>query len=1011
MKVCAVSGRQQDRNVKAVRRPEDFRMLSAALLLLLFSVLPLRSVPYRWHPEVLHYSSRNGLPTSMIFKVLEDRQGYIWLGTNHGAIRYDGHAFHSYTTRDGLLDNTVIDIAEDSRGRLWFLTLSRRISYFAGGQIHPFRCNDLLENTLPQRPSKIFFEENGNIWLTPLQPDKVYMCGQDTIQEVNWRNDPLLGNGNYYCRRLGKNWMTVTTLEPPVPNVPCLAASASDRYALSLPQTGPETLYNSMRLDDGRILVWDSFRFLLITGDGSVVTLRNSPEGNFNSVTVDVAGDIWLITKDGALRYAQGKLEGEVPEHFLPGVFLTSVLRDRAGNYWFASWNKGLFLVPGAGFRTLRFEGVSSDNAFSSVKVFDDQLWFLNTSGSIFSLKDGFVPDEVIDGEDVLGPNPESVDFLKDVSGRFWVGQNVRLVTPEQNGRYRVAKTQVAAAKIFLPLKNGNIAVGTANGVQICDADGVRQYSLEKLSGAFAERTNALCETDDGTLWIGTISGLYRYRDGTLHDEGAGAPLLQNRVIEVTATHGGTLVLATRGAGLLLKHGAEVYQINSDSGLTSDIVRSVFVDTDGTIWAGTNAGLNRIRIAGFSPLRFDILTWTTGKGLPSNGINCIMRYRENLWLATDDGLCRFNPDLITINRLPLPVYITSLTVNGEEAAIGEEPNLAWDRNNLTFSFIGLGFRAFQDTRYRYRLLGLGADTAWHETVNRNIPFFSLAPGAYTFQVSAANEDGIWNPVPDELHFRIAPHFTQTLWFIVGSALLGIMVVGGIVWNLLHRMHRRNAVAMQISELRHHALRANMNPHFISNSLSVIQDYMLHHNSVDANTFLTRFSRLIRLTLETSQNSFASLGAELERLDLYLALERMRFGEKLEYAIDVAGVDPDDIPVPSMLIQPYVENAIWHGILPSGRPGKIAIEVAMAGQEQYTITIRDNGVGLAAGEHRKQSGRTSFSMAHNRERLRLLSRSLRQPFSVHVSGGTDESGHPCGTVVVISLPTVLPGIDF
>lgn len=1010
MQIHAVSGKHRSGAKTAVSRFVCPGMLFAVVFL--FSItFPLDASPFRWHPEVLDYSSRNGLPSSMIFRVLQDRQGYIWLGTNHGALRYDGHTFRSYTTRDGLLDNTVIDIAEDGQGRLWFLTLSRKICYYADGQIHSLPCNDLLEKRLLQRPSKIFFGDDGSIWLTPLQRDKLYVCRGDTVQEVRWQGDPLLGSANYYVRKLGRDWVTVTTMESPARDSIVLTASADDRYALALPENTQGTFYSSMRLEDGRILVWDNFRFLLVERDGTVVTVRNSPEGNFNSVTVDGAGDIWLITKNGAFRYSGGRLRNKAPEHFLPGEFLTSVLRDRAGSYWFASWNHGLFHVPDARFRTLRFEGAASDNAFSSLRVYDNRLWFLNTSGSIFTLKDRNVPQEIINGEKVLGPNPESADFLRDRNGRFWVGQNVRQVTAEKYGTHRVAKMPIAAAKVFLPLRSGAVAVGTANGVQIFDTSYSSFFSLNEGAVRFVERTNALCETADGTLWIGALSGLYRYSDGILHYEGGENTLLQNRVVGLAVSAGGMLVLATRGAGVLLKHGDDVYQINSDAGLTSDIVRSVFVDRDGTIWAGTNAGLNRIIVRSISPLETDILTWSIDKGLPSNGINSIIRHGENIWLATDDGLCRFNPDQVARNHLPLPIYITGLTVNGRLVSRDQGYELAWDQNNLALGFIGLGFRTFQDIRYRYRLLGLGTDTLWHETVNRTIPFFSLAPGSYVFQVSAANEDGIWNPVPEELRFRIAPHFTQTFWFLSGSVLLGLLVLGGVVWGVLRRVHRQNAVAMQISELRHHALRANMNPHFISNSLSVIQDYVMHHDPVEANTFLTRFNRLIRLTLEISQNSFVSLGAELERLELYLSLERLRFGENLEYTISITGVDPDETPVPSMLIQPYVENAIWHGILPSGRHGKILINIATDGPQRYTITIQDNGVGLASAQSRKRRGRTSFSMAHNRERLHLLSRSLRTPFSVSVSDGGDASEGACGTTVVISLPSELCDIDF
>ncbi len=645
-------------------------------------------------------------------------------------------------------------------------------------------------------------------------------------------------------------------------------------------------------------------------------------------------------------------------------------------------------------------------------------------------LENDSIPQLVIDGERVLAPNPESVDFMQDSKGRFWVGQNVRLVTPLPNKKYRTQTLSMVAAKIFLPLRNGIIAIGTANGFATYGENTKLIFSSGSVSPPFFERTNAIAESSDGSLWLGSISGLYRYHNGAISYEGDTNPLLKNRVSTIHQGKDGTLVLGTWGAGVLLKKDEVVQQISIDSGLTSDIIRSLYVDEFGTIWAGTNKGLNRITLHSTSPLRYSILSWTTAKGLPSNAINAIVQHRGELWLATDDGLCRFNPDSVDRNYFPLPVHIAGVTVNGASMQRQEEYELPWDSNNVTINFIGVGFRTSGDIRYRYRLLGLGMDTAWHETVSRTIPFLALDPGTYRFQVSAINEDGVWNPVPQQVQFSITPHYSQTFWFQALMVLLGILTISTGVWWAAQGMRKRDAINAQIHELRHQALRANMNPHFISNALSVIQDYVTRNNPEEANDFLVRFSRLIRLTLETSQSSFVPLAEELERLDLYLSLEKIRFGCKLDYRITIDNrIDTHNTPVPSMIVQPYVENAIWHGILPLEGSGLVEVEVKLMehdtnedrgrsgnrGSQSYAIVIRDNGIGLSAAKHRKRSSRKSFSMALNQERLRLLAKSLRRSFDITVLDRAQSSEQPsenrCGTVVEILLPTDIPDIDF
>ncbi len=308
------------------------------LWLVLCTPLPTRSAPVGWHPEVIQYTSKNGLPTSMIFKVLEDRQGYIWLGTNHGAVRYDGHSFRTYTTRDGLVDNTILDIVEDDQGRLWFLSLSKKLCYLQNERIHPLACNPQLEQTLESRPSKIFIEENGTIWLTSLERDVLYRCNQDTVERIWWQRDSAFVDGNYYCRKIGNNWVTLTTLQgvsATLPSYPTdryrkeqqarIVAWGNDRYSLDIPPSPDGTYYYSRPLRNGNVLAWDNFRLLLFTDSQDVRIPYVSSAGNLNSVAEDSTGDLWLITKDGALRYRNADLQNSIPEHFLPNTFITAI--------------------------------------------------------------------------------------------------------------------------------------------------------------------------------------------------------------------------------------------------------------------------------------------------------------------------------------------------------------------------------------------------------------------------------------------------------------------------------------------------------------------------------------------------------------------------------------------------------------------------------------------------------------------------------------------------------------
>lgn len=957
-----------------------------------------------WEPEVIRYTSGNGLSASMVFKVIEDSRGYIWLATNNGAVRYDGHTFQTYTTRNGLANNTILNIIEDHQDRIWFVSLSRHLCYFQNGHIYPFTANALLDSLMDLSPKDLYFEKNGTMWIVPVKQEQLFKAWGDTVVRVlSWQDSLQLWGANYWCSRVENRWMTLST---GIADEDSLLSSGHNRYGIRLNRKSSQEDYTCLPLRNGTVVAAHQSRLVAFdsTGKGSnVLALR---PGDINTIVEDSQGDLWVLMRYGVLRYRGGI--GKTPpftqpEHYLAGTFITSVLRDRGGNYWFSSWNNGLFCMPGMQFQTIRPSPSSTGNAFATLKVYNDQVWGMTNQGNIFLLQENAPPSLVLDSKKVLAPTPESLDFMRDSKGRIWVGQQLRIATPRTGNTFRTRSLPVSAAKTILPLRNGGTAIGTSNGFFL-----LRQDTLTFKSSTipFFERTNALFEDGDGTLWIGTVSGLYRFDGSEITNYGNINPLLQNRVVGIAQRANGDLLLGTQGMGLLVMrdNGKTIYMIDAQAGLASDIATSIYVENNSTIWVGTNRGLSRIALHSDAPLRYTIVTYTIEKGLPSNGISCIIKHHGSIWLATDDGVCRFNPNSATRNELPLPIEITDVAVNGEPTPLQQLGRLPYNSNNITISFIGIGFRTSGDIRYRYRLLGLGADTAWHETANRAIPFFALPAGHYLFQVSAINEDGVWNPVPREVSFRIVPHYTQTLWFKLGLIALGLIALALIVWRIVDNRRRKYAIDSQIRELRQQALSANMNPHFIANALSVVQDYVLRHNAYEANEFLARFSRLIRLNLETSLSSFVVLGQEMERLELYLSLERLRFGDDLEYTIHIdEKIDPDETLVPSMLVQPYVENAIWHGILPAGGPGLVEVEIAAADSITYTITIRDNGVGFSAGKKAGTSDRKSLSMELNRERLNLLSKSLKRTFSITVSDILDSTGKPCGTVVTIVLP--------
>jgi sensor histidine kinase YesM len=249
----------------------------------------------------------------------------------------------------------------------------------------------------------------------------------------------------------------------------------------------------------------------------------------------------------------------------------------------------------------------------------------------------------------------------------------------------------------------------------------------------------------------------------------------------------------------------------------------------------------------------------------------------------------------------------------------------------------------------------------------------MGPGEYTFEVIAENEDGIWNVEPATISFIILRPFWQTWWFIGALALLaGILIWQFILWRI--RVNNRdNNNDRRVVELQSSALRAQMNPHFTYNAMNSIQSLIAQDDNENATIYLAQFASLMRNTLDASIDKTISLQKELQIIKEYLLLEKLRFKDKFEFEIEVEkNVRPSAISVPPMIIQPFVENAILHGILPSGRNGIVRVEVKQSGDDSILIQIIDNGAGLNIDDKSSRE-HESHGTTITKSRLRLLNK--------------------------------------
>ena len=349
----------------------------------------------------------------------------------------------------------------------------------------------------------------------------------------------------------------------------------------------------------------------------------------------------------------------------------------------------------------------------------------------------------------------------------------------------------------------------------------------------------------------------------------------------------------------------------------------------------------------------------------------------------------------------LKTIIEDIRVNGEKKTSikGKKTNLSYNENNIGISFNTFEYTDPSSIRHRYRLDTLN-DWVYNEPNVRAIQLSALASGDYLFQLSASNGNGLWSK-PIEWGFSISTPYWKSWWFTLLILSL-LLLIGYVVFNYrVKQMGRINSMKVKLAELEGESLRAQMNPHFVFNALNSIKSYIIKNSKEEAADYLTTFSELIRAVLRNSTQKEISLKNELEALTLYLQIENLRLNQPFEYKIDIANdVNPATIAFPPLIIQPFVENSIWHGFVHKKAGGNLIIDIRKEG-EKLSLDVIDDGIGREKSKEIEKSRerKRSYGIAITETRLN----NIADKADIQIVDLYDKDGIGNGTKVHIELP--------
>lgn len=969
------------------------KFLTPVIFLLIFPFFGYGQITY-----LQHFSTKNGLPSNNCYYTLQDSKGYIWIATDAGVSRFDGKVFENFSIDDGLPDNQILQVKEDKSGKIWFLALNGQLSYFLDGKIYNENNDRLLKLLKFNAVIVSFFEDSkGRIWFGTNKNILVMWDGKSVMKYISANQEHQYTSTFIHEDRSGMIWAFSNKCVRVFNNNSFTIVSygtlpLSYKTILNLP--GKKLGYldkNGINIRDG------SRKYLLLKIDAAL--LNNNPGYFF----LDKNDDLWLSNSTGVFHIEpSGKTTS-----YLKNIPSSQVIKDAKNNMWFTT-NSGVYMLPQKDERLYLIDknsGLNTDMVKSVVKDNQNRLWLGLDEGRInilnlnsYQVSKIQLPDKKrynIIKQLVHDTIQRTIYFAAD----YGLGK-VNDIYGRPNIDYlKETNNNMFVIKSFSVRQDQTLALALSSGVSILTdrTDKFEFTSLNFKPGVdfFSNRAYCVFYDRQQNLWFSNINGLSAFSDGRLYNC-YGNNLLTKRINDIQELNDGTIVLATDGYGIIfLKNKKIIRIITQKDGLADNICKKLFVK-DNYVWIITNNGINRIALIN-KQLLVESFEYTNP--MLADDVNNLYIDDRYAYFATNNGLIYFSYHSANSNHEAPKVLISSIVNNKIRLRLNEAIHtLAPSNNNITFTYSAIDFQNKHIT-YRYRLK---ADANWTETKSRRLEFSSLEPGDYAFELSAKSNNSNWS-TPTRVNFSLKRHFWQTAWFIAGIFLLAgfAFYKAAVVVTKRQKNKEQQQLLLKnkILMLEQRALQAMMNPHFVFNVMNSIQHYINTKDTNSANKILTGFAKLIRKNLEICTKSFISLDEEIEYLELYLSLEKKRFGEKFQYTIQVSNaIDKEETLIPSMILQPYIENAIWHGLMPKEEGGKLDIKIDLKGQDHLLIQIIDDGVGIDNSLKNKKGHHISKGMSLTKERINLLNQVGVNPIQIDI-----RQNGVSGTYVAILVP--------
>jgi len=1026
------------------------------ICLLIGSIRAQTSETFEWYNEL------KGLSNNWISNISYDSSGFLWVGTRDGLNRFDGYKFKTF--RHNIADSTSLlhdfgqNLYVDQEGIIWIAYNEGGISTFhPSTQIFSHISNEKTQvlKAIDEDFRILKKDKKGRIWYSGynlglkiyhpqtkeyLQIDLTTGLNKDIklippeFNTVHFVHD--LGNGTYWlCTKNGLYKWNEN-------NKTLVHAFQHTRH-----KTCNKLIY------DFDSSMWLSFEENAIswfnpkTGESRDYFIDTVHQGHFNlsfDIQVKSKDELWLASGDRGLLVFN-KLTGKysldpllnlgTKACFINKILLGRngeiILSDEIGFYKYSPFSR-LF-----NFKRLPIKSSQHGELFNIFKILENkqrnEIYFATFMGNglnVLNTKANELYALAVESNQSIDNRILLKDLVLDAHGKYW------LLTRDYLYQFLPEKKMLRRIKNLYSDHRPETSTTFKSFIQdpylrsFVLTDSGRLFELNTLTEKLIEfplintdpQNNSLkitntCISSDKRWWVSNENKLayFTESDHRLNYIPLDSILKGNeaKIVGIATDTNSNLWLAVNNIGLVKisrKAGQhEIRVIGVNEGLTTPIISRIALDQKNNLWLSTYKGILKYDIE-----KNEFMQFKQNVGI--DRYNLLVRYSNagegSFYMSAPGHYCKVDYELLDYQLTKPIVYLDQMTTTAGSVSLSDNiPEILVIKPGVEYFSIEFGCLDYANQDYHqfaYQLVN--RDKEWHYVINQRFAHFAnVPPGKYRFLVKVANVGGIWSD-PISIDVLVEAPFYQHDWFkLLALFFLTGLIFGIYQWRIFQVRRTESLKAefnKQVEESKMAALRAQMNPHFIFNCLNSINRYIIKSDLKTSSLYLTKFARLIRIILDNSAHHLVSLESELDSLKLYIELEQLRFDHKFVYKFSIQPDVPTEfIEVPPLILQPYVENAIWHGLLPKEADAKLSIDIYLS-DPYLVIEITDNGIGRqASAEHKKHmnSTRKSLGMKLTEDRLRYINNGETITGSQEIIDLLDENNVSLGTKVMIRIP--------